>query len=152
MVVGEQYLIGILIHVVGLLIFGGGQLWILRNCKSVDYGNSSILFKAVNYGLLTLFFGGTISLVYLNEPGFLGLPKTFGWIVLIKLLLYVTIALNNILVTEQFFQKSADTALENVSLKSEKPLIASKKLGLIVKINLFLTFVGGLSGLTLNFL
>jgi len=96
-----------LIHLLGLLMLAGGHLW-LAVCSAkaeqsrFEYGQRflvemlptcSTLFGT---GVLLLFGSGLAKLLLWYEPGFIFLPRPYGWILLAKLLLYIGIVLNGI--------------------------------------------------------
>jgi uncharacterized membrane protein len=98
-----------LLHLLGLLMLAGGHLW-LAVCSvkaeqsAFDYGQRfllellpimSTLFGA---GVLLLFFSGMAKLLLWYEPGFIFLPLPYGWILLTKLMLYIAIVINGILI------------------------------------------------------
>lgn len=100
---------GTLLHILGLLMLAGGHLW-LTLCAGkarqsrFDYGQRflvelvptfSTLFGA---GVLLLFFSGLAKLLLWYEPGFLFLPRLYGWLLLTKLSLYTAIVLHGIVI------------------------------------------------------
>jgi len=102
-----------LIHILGLLMLAGGHLWLaLCTVKAeqsrFDYGQRflielvptfSTLFGA---GVLLLFSSGLAKLLLWYEPGFIFLPLPYGWILMTKLLLYIGIVINGILIERKY--------------------------------------------------
>jgi uncharacterized protein YqhQ len=98
-----------LIHVLGLLLLAGGHLWLAVSAVKAeqspfDYGRRfliefvptvSLLF---GIAVLLLFSSGLAKLLLWYEPGFIFLPLPYGWILLTKLLLYIAIIVNGILI------------------------------------------------------
>ena len=99
-------------------------------------------FKIAICGLLLLFAGGMIGLFALNKPTLIGLPEIWGIIMLVKVLLYVTIGINSILIKEMLIPEMVEAnpqAVEDESLEvSSKPTINLKR---VLNINLLLTVV-----------
>ncbi len=98
-----------LIHLIGLLMLAGGHLWLgLYSVKAeqsrFDYGRRFFLELAptvstvFGMGVLLLFCSGLAKLLLWYEPGFIFLPLPYGWILLTKLLLYIAIVINGILI------------------------------------------------------
>jgi uncharacterized protein YqhQ len=102
-----------LLHLIGLLLLAGGHLW-LAVCSvkaersSSDYGQRfllellptiSTLFGA---GVLLLFSSGMAKLLLWYEPGFVFLPLPYGWILLTKLMLYIVIVINGIVIERYY--------------------------------------------------
>ena len=98
-----------LLHLIGLLMLAGGHLW-LAVCSvkaeqsSFDYGQRFLLellptiSTLFGVGVLLLFFSGMAKLLLWYEPGFIFLPLPYGWILLTKLMLYIAIVINGILI------------------------------------------------------
>lgn len=98
-----------LLHLMGLLLLAGGHLW-LAVCSlkaersSFDYGQRFLLELLPTFstlfgvGVLLLFTSGMAKLVLWYEPGFIFLPLPYGWILLTKLMLYIAIVVNGILI------------------------------------------------------
>jgi uncharacterized membrane protein len=105
-----------LIHLLGLLMLAGGHLWLsLASVKAersrFDYGRRflleflptlALLFGA---GVLLLFISGLAKLLLWYEPGFLFLPLPYGWMLLAKLLLYVAIVVNGIVIDRRHLSR-----------------------------------------------
>ena len=98
-----------LLHLIGLLLLAGGHLWLaVYSVKAeqspVDYGQRFLLellptmSTFFGVGVLLLFSSGIAKLLLWYEPGFIFLPLPYGWILLTKLLLYIAIVVNGILI------------------------------------------------------
>ena len=98
-----------LIHLIGLLLLAGGHLW-LAVCSvkaeqsSFDYGQRFLLellptlSTFFGIGVLLLFSSGMAKLLLWYEPGFIFLPLPYGWILLAKLILYIAVVVNGIVI------------------------------------------------------
>jgi uncharacterized protein YqhQ len=98
-----------LIHLLGLLILAGGHLWFAVSAAKAeqspfDYGQRFLaelaptLSTLFGVAVLLLFSSGLAKLLLWYEPGFIFLPLPYGWILLTKLLLYIAIVVNGILI------------------------------------------------------
>jgi uncharacterized membrane protein len=98
-----------LLHIMGLLLLAGGHLW-LAVCSvkaeqsSFNYGQRFLLellptlSTLFGVGVLLLFASGMAKLLLWYEPGFIFLPLPYGWILLTKLMLYIAIVVNGIVI------------------------------------------------------
>ena len=102
-----------LIHILALLMLAGGHLWLaLYSVKAeqsrFDYGRRFFLelLPAVSTlfgtGVVLLFCSGLAKLLLWYEPGFIFLLLPYGWILLTKLLLYIAIVINGILIERKY--------------------------------------------------
>lgn len=98
-----------LVHLLGLLMLAGGHLWLALSASHAersrfDDGTRFLIeflptiSTLFGVGVLLLFASGMAKLLLWYEPGFIFLPLPYGWILLTKLLLYVAIVLNGILI------------------------------------------------------
>ena len=98
-----------LVHLLGLVMLAGGHLWLALGTGKAeqargDYGLRFLigflptLSTLFGVGVLLLFASGLAKLLLWYEPGFIFLPLPYGWILLAKLVLYVAIVLNGILI------------------------------------------------------
>jgi uncharacterized protein YqhQ len=98
-----------LLHLIGLLLLAGGHLWLAISSvkaerSSVDYGQRFLLellptiSTFFGVGVLLLFCSGMAKLLLWYEPGFIFLPLPYGWLLLTKLMLYIAIVVNGILI------------------------------------------------------
>ncbi|MBI3329799.1 MAG: hypothetical protein HYZ81_24220, partial [Nitrospinae bacterium] len=96
-----------LIHLLGLLMLAGGHLWLAVCARKAEqsrfaYGQRFLLevlptcSTLFGTGVLLLFGSGVAKLLLWYEPGFIFLPRPYGWILLAKLLLYIGIVINGI--------------------------------------------------------
>ena len=98
-----------LLHLIGLLMLAGGHLW-LAVCtvkaeqSPFDHGRRFLLellptmSTLFGIGVLLLFSSGMAKLLLWYEPGFIFLPLPYGWILLAKLMLYIAIVVNGIVI------------------------------------------------------
>lgn len=102
-----------LIHIIGLLMLAGGHLWLAvcsvkADQSRFDYGQRFLVEALPTFstlfgtGVLLLFASGLAKLLLWYEPGFIFLPRPYGWILLIKLLLYIGIVINGILIERKY--------------------------------------------------
>jgi uncharacterized protein YqhQ len=98
-----------LIHLLGILLLVGGHLWLAVSAVKAerspfDYGRRFLielvpmLSTLFGIAILLLFSSGLAKLLLWYEPGFIFLPLPYGWILLTKLLLYIAIVVNGILI------------------------------------------------------
>jgi hypothetical protein len=114
-----------LLHVVGVLLLAGGHLW-LAVCSvkaeqsAFEYGQR-FLFELLptismlfGLGVLLLFGSGMAKLLLWYEPGFIFLPLPYGWLLLIKLMLYMAIVVNGIWIERRHMVRLAKLGLPEV--------------------------------------
>jgi hypothetical protein len=115
-----------LMHLIGLLLLAGGHLWLaLCSVKAdqspFDYGQRfliellptiSMLFGA---GVLLLFASGLAKLLLWYEPGFIFLPLPYGWILMTKLVLYIGIVINGIVIERKHIVRLLKLGLQEAS-------------------------------------
>jgi len=105
-----------LLHLIGLLLLAGGHLWLAvctvkaeQSC--LDYGQRFLLELLPTFstlfgvGVLLLFASGMAKLVLWYEPGFIFLPLPYGWILLTKLMLYIAIVVNGIVIDRRYLAR-----------------------------------------------
>ncbi len=144
--------VGLLLHWIGIIAFGGGLIWIkilmakIENTQNVGaklffVDTFPTIFKVMNWMLLLLFMGGVIELITLNEPNLFGLPKTAGWVILTKVIVYVGLVTNSLLITERFVPETIETT-SRIS-EDEKAEIsgAFNRLERMLNISLLLIFI-----------
>jgi len=105
-----------LLHLLGLLLLVGGHLW-LAVCSvkaeqsSFNYGQRFLLellptlSTLFGVGVLLLFASGMAKLLLWYEPGFIFLPLPYGWILLTKLMLYIAIVANGIMIDRRYLAR-----------------------------------------------
>src|SRR6266545_8217237 len=114
-----------LLHLIGLLLLAGGHLW-LAVCSvkaeqsAFDYGQRFLLellptiSTLFGVGVLLLFASGMAKLLLWYEPGFIFLPLPYGWILLTKLVLYIGIVINGIVIERRHIVRLLKLGLPEV--------------------------------------
>jgi hypothetical protein len=107
-----EYL-GTLLHIVGMVLFVGGHIWFSvlaaaaerrRDQVGVRFLATSLplLANGLGVGVILLFGSGVLKLFVWGEPGLIFLPDPYGWILLSKLLLYMVIVGNGMLIERRY--------------------------------------------------
>jgi putative copper export protein len=107
-----EYL-GALLHLVGMLLFVGGHLWLgflaaLTERRQDGEGARFLarhlprLANIFGVGVLLLFGSGMLRLLVWGEPGLIFLPDPYGWLLFSKLILYMLIVLNGALIERRY--------------------------------------------------
>jgi uncharacterized membrane protein len=102
-----------LVHILGMILFVGGHIWfsVFSAMAERRQEQSDIRFLAASLpllatgfgvGVLLLFGSGMLKLLLWGEPGLIFLPDPYGWILLSKLLLYMVIIGNGILIERRY--------------------------------------------------
>jgi uncharacterized membrane protein len=102
-----------LVHILGMILFVGGHIWfsVFSTIAERRQEQSDIRFLAASLpllatgfgvGVLLLFGSGVLKLLLWGEPGLIFLPDPYGWILLSKLLLYMVIIGNGILIERRY--------------------------------------------------
>lgn len=103
-----------LTHILGLMLFGSGTIWLSMLMARADhslsgYGSLFMMIKLLprashlmGIGLLLLWASGVGRLLIWGDPGLLFLPRLYGWILLAKILLYLLIVINGILIENRY--------------------------------------------------
>jgi len=102
-----------LLHILGMLILAGGHLWLAvgsvkAELSLLDYGKRFLLellptlSTLFGLGVLLLFSSGMVKLLIWYEPGFIFLPQPYGWILLAKLILYIVIVVNGVIIERRY--------------------------------------------------
>lgn len=102
-----------LLHLIGIVILAGGHLWLAVGAvKAEQYPDAAgrrfilALLPSMStlFGLaiLLLFASGMTKLLIWYEPGFIFLPLPYGWILLAKLMLYIAIVVNGIVIERRY--------------------------------------------------
>jgi uncharacterized membrane protein len=102
-----------LLHIVGMILFVGGHIWFSvlaaaaerrRDQRGVRFLATSLPLLANGFGagVILLFGSGVLRLLVWGEPGLIFLPDPYGWILLSKLLLYMVIVGNGILIERRY--------------------------------------------------
>jgi hypothetical protein len=101
------------LHLIGMLLFAGGHIWFgvctataerhqRRMDEQVLAAYLPILANGFGVGVLLLFGSGLLKLLLWGEPGLIFLPDLYGWILLSKLLLYMIIVANGIVIERRY--------------------------------------------------
>jgi len=107
-----EYL-GTLLHLVGMLLLVGGHIWfgfltaLAERQQDRDGARFlatqlPLMATAFGVGVLLLFGSGMLRLFVWGEPGLIFLPDPYGWLLLSKLLLYMIIVLNGVLIERRY--------------------------------------------------
>jgi uncharacterized membrane protein len=102
-----------LVHILGMILFVGGHIWFSvfsamaeRRQEQGDIrflvASLPLLATGFGIGVLLLFGSGVLKLLLWGEPGLIFLPDPYGWILLSKLLLYMVIIGNGILIERRY--------------------------------------------------
>lgn len=108
-----------LLHLIGMLIFVGGHIWfgILSTLAEREPQPSGERFLALalpvvangfGLGLLLLFGSGVLKLLLWGEPGLIFLPDLYGWILFSKLVLYMVIVGNGLMIERRYLPRVAN--------------------------------------------
>jgi uncharacterized membrane protein len=114
-----------LLHLIGILLLAGGHLWLAvatvkAEQSTFDHGQRFLLellptlSTLFGVGVLLLFCSGMAKLLLWYEPGFLFLPLPYGWILLTKLLLYIAIVVNGIVIERRHMVQVVKLGLPEV--------------------------------------
>ena len=102
-----------LLHIIGIVLLAGGHIWFglvlaLAERRGDREGvrflatTLPLMANAFGIGVLLLFGSGVLKLLLWGEPGLIFLPDPYGWILLIKLLLYMLIVGNGLLIERRY--------------------------------------------------
>ena len=102
-----------LLHLVGMLLLVGGHIWFgfLTALTERRQDRDGARFLATQLpcmatvfgvGVLLLFGSGMLRLFVWGEPGLIFLPDPYGWLLLSKLVLYMLIVLNGVLIERRY--------------------------------------------------
>jgi|SRR5688572_26821323 uncharacterized membrane protein len=145
-----EYL-GTLLHLIGMLLLVGGHIWLgfLMASAERHQDRNGARFLAVNLplmanvfgvGVILLFASGVMRLLVWGEPGLIFLPDPYGWILLSKLLLYMLIVINGVLIERRYMPQ----VLQNNATLLETTLhfgSAWQRLKLHARLNLLLVLI-----------
>ena len=143
-----------LLHLLGMLLFVGGHIWfglfsaIAERHQQVDSdrvlaGYLPILSNGFGVGVLLLFTSGVLKLIVWGEPGLIFLPDLYGWILLSKLVLYMIIVGNGILIERRY--------LPVVLAAGNGMVVAWEQVKLRARLNLILILIVVVLGETLRY-
>ncbi len=102
-----------LLHILGMLLFVGGHIWFgwfsafaerTRDREGERFLATSLPMMANIFGVsvLLLFGSGVGKLLLWGEPGLIFLPDPYGWALLSKLVLYMIIVINGLLIERRY--------------------------------------------------
>ncbi len=102
-----------LLHLVGMLLLVGGHIWFgfltalterRQDRDGARFLAAQLPFMATVFGVgvLLLFGSGMLRLFVWGEPGLIFLPDPYGWLLLSKLVLYMIIVLNGVLIERRY--------------------------------------------------
>ncbi|MDZ7379129.1 MAG: hypothetical protein ONB06_07245 [candidate division KSB1 bacterium] len=105
--------VGTLCHLVGMLLLVGGHIWFgfltAMTERRRDHDGARFLATQLpliatlfGVGVLLLFGSGLLRLLVWGEPGLIFLPDPYGWILLSKLVLYMLIVINGVLIERRY--------------------------------------------------
>jgi uncharacterized protein YqhQ len=125
-----------LLHLIGLFLLAGGHLWLaVASVKAeqspFDYGQRFLLelmptiSTLFGVGVLLLFSSGMAKLLLWYEPGFIFLPLPYGWILLTKLILYIVIIANGILIERRHLARLVKLGLPEVGDRISAELVTA---------------------------
>jgi len=152
-----------LLHLIGMLLLAGGHIWFGLFAAVVERHRDRegerflaamvpLLANGFGVGVLLLFASGVLKLLLWGEPGLIFLPDLYGWILLSKLLLYIVIVGNGILIERRYLPSVVP---ERSGLHAAPAQLESAAAWLQVKVrarlNLLLILVVVALGQTLRF-
>lgn len=105
--------VGTLLHILGIVLFVGGHVWFAllvagaerrSDRQGVRFLAASLPLIANGFGVgvVLLFGSGVLKLFLWGEPGLIFLPDPYGWILLSKLVLYMLIVLQGVMIERRF--------------------------------------------------
>ncbi len=142
-----------LVHLLGIVLFVGGHLWFgwLAAFTESQKDQEGARFLAAQLptmanlfglGILLLLGSGLLRLFVWGEPGLIFLPDPYGWVMLSKLLLYIVIVLNGLVIERRYLPhvlREVPAALEQGRRFRLTP--AWEHVKLRARVNLVLTLV-----------
>ena len=143
--------VGSLLHLIGMLLFVGGHVWFGFLAASAERhqdrhgarflaANLPLMANLFGAGVVILFGSGVLRLLVWGEPGLIFLPDPYGWILLSKLLLYMLIVANGVVIERRYMPQ----VVRHAGLRPETPLRldnAWQRLKLHARLNLLLMLV-----------
>lgn len=115
-----------LLHLIGMLVFVGGHIWFgilaaLAEREPQPAGERflaaalPILANGFGLGVLLLFGSGLLKLLMWGEPGLIFLPDLYGWIFLSKLILYIVIVGNGLMIERRYIPRVTNMVGEDMA-------------------------------------
>lgn len=143
--------VGTLLHLIGMLLFVGGHIWFGFLMASAERrqdrhgarflaANLPLMANIFGIGVALLFGSGVMRLLVWGEPGLIFLPDPYGWLLLSKLLLYMLIVGNGVLIERRYMPQ----VLRSSGMMPETPLRSEnawQRLKLHARLNLLLILV-----------
>jgi len=144
-----------LLHLIGMLVFVGGHIWFgifaaLAERDAQPAGERflaaalPVLANGFGLGVLLLFGSGLLKLLLWGEPGLIFLPDLYGWLFLSKLVLYIVIVGNGLMIERRYLPRVANLAGEEMN-------VAWNQVKIRARFNLVLVLVVVALGETLRF-
>ena len=151
----KQFLeyLGTLLHILGIILFVGGHVWFgllsalaerQRDREGVRFLAAALplMANAFGAGVLLLFGSGVLKLLLWGEPGLIFLPDPYGWILLSKLLLYMLIVSNGILIERRYLPYVLQHSTTGAGTAAgPRPMFAWSQIKLRARLNLVLILV-----------
>jgi hypothetical protein len=151
----KQFLeyLGTLLHILGIVLFVGGHVWFgllsalverRRDHEGVRFLAAALplMANAFGAGVLLLFGSGVLKLLLWGEPGLIFLPDPYGWILLSKLLLYMIIVGNGILIERRYLPYVVPgSTLAAGAPAGQRPMSAWLQIKMRARLNLVLILV-----------
>jgi hypothetical protein len=146
---------GTLLHLIGMLVFVGGHIWFgiltaLAEREPQPAGERflaaalPVLANGFGLGVLLLFGSGLLKLLIWGEPGLIFLPDLYGWLFLSKLVLYMVIVVNGLMIERRYLPRVA-------GLTGKETDVAWAQIKSRARLNLVLVLVVVALGETLRF-
>ncbi|ETW95238.1 MAG: hypothetical protein ETSY1_31430 [Candidatus Entotheonella factor] len=116
-----------LLHLLGMLVFVGGHIWFgvlaaLAEREPQPAGERflaaalPVLANGFGLGVLLLFGSGLLKLLMWGEPGLIFLPDLYGWIFFSKLVLYIVIVGNGLMIERRYLPRVANLAGDEMNV------------------------------------
>jgi hypothetical protein len=147
-----EYL-GTLLHIIGMLLLAGGHIWfgLVSALAERQHDHAGVRFLAsalplmangFGMGVLLLFGSGLLKLLLWSEPGLIFLPDPYGWILLSKLVLYMIMVGNGMLIERRYLPQLLQHLSEAPGVTTRLRLTpAWQQLKLRARLNLLLILV-----------
>jgi uncharacterized membrane protein len=154
-----------LLHLIGMLVFVGGHIWFgilaaLAEREPHAAGERflaaalPVLANGFGLGVLLLFGSGLLKLLMWGEPGLIFLPDLYGWIFFSKLMLYIVIVGNGLMIERRYLPRVAQLAGDEMAgdhVAADELTIAWARVKNRARFNLVLVLVVVALGETLRF-
>ena len=115
------------LHLIGMLVFVGGHIWfgiltVLAEREPQPTGERflaaalPVLANGFGLGVLLLFGSGLLKLLMWGEPGLIFLPDLYGWLFLSKLVLYMVIVGNGLMIERRYLPRVVHRTGEDMNV------------------------------------